>query len=181
MKLSRKVLTALSVAVFACIVAVSVGLVWFQHQGGRLYSIQTGSMEPGISPGGMVAIRPVEPASLRVGDVVTYVSPENRNVTITHRIIELEESAQSGRTIITTQGDANAVPDQPVSDALVVGRMSFYVPFAGAVLDFVRNPLGLLALIYVPALTVMIAEIRKLQAYYKSREPYFYPSYAKHR
>lgn len=173
-----RIRTTLSIIVFLMVVFVSVGLIWFQHSGGQLYSVQTGSMEPELTPGGMVMVTPVAPEALRLNDVITYESSENSDVTITHRIIELEQSEQTGRTIITTQGDNNEVADQPISDAQVIGRVDRHIPYAGSFLDFVRHPIGLIVLIYVPALGVFLAEARKLHAYYKSREPYIIPGYA---
>ena len=67
-----------------------------------------GSMEPTIGLGSAIIVRPVDPAGLAVGDVVSLrVGPEQ--TTYTHRIIALVERAD-GRWI-RTQGDANAAPD----------------------------------------------------------------------
>ena len=67
-----------------------------------------GSMEPTIALGAAIIVRPVDPAALAVGDVVSMqVGPEQ--TTFTHRIVALVERAD-GRWI-RTQGDANAAPD----------------------------------------------------------------------
>lgn len=172
MKLRRYLSRFGFVTLLLLLIGAGVGLVVFQARGGRTFSIQSGSMEPAMSKGGLVGANPVSGDNLRVGDVITFMSPEDRDVTITHRIVELERSSETGRQIITTKGDANDFPDPPISESLVVGRSDLYIPYAGSALDFVRKPIGLLILIYVPALTVVIAEIRKLKDYYKSIEPY---------
>jgi hypothetical protein len=46
------------------------------------------------------------------------------------------------------------------------------VPFIGYVLDFIRTPVGLSLLVYLPALFVILKELQLLAAYYKSQEPY---------
>lgn len=151
-----------------------VGLVLFQANGGKLLSIQSGSMKPAMNQGGLVGVTPVSEADLRVGDVITFINPADKNTTITHRVAALSGSAGQS---ITTKGDANLAADVPISDALLIGRKRFYVPFLGSFLDFVRQPIGLLLLIYIPALAVIAAEIRRLAAYYKAKEPYVLPEF----
>lgn len=170
--MKRYVMRTLAVVSLLLLAGAGVGLVAFQAQGGKLLSIQSGSMEPAMKKGGLVGVTPVSETDLRIGDVITFINPADENTTITHRVAALD--GQAGQRIIT-KGDANALADAPISDAVIVGRQRFYIPLVGTFLDFVRKPVGLLLLIYVPALTVIVSEMRKLAAYYKSREPYVLP------
>jgi len=134
--------------------------------GWKALSVQTGSMRPAINPGDMVLVNRVPISSLKVGDVITYVNPHNQKQTITHRIIAINGPQ------ITVKGDANRAPDPVVFANSVVGRVKTAVPYLGHGVNFVRTPLGLLALIYIPALAIVISEIRRLSDHYRRMQPY---------
>jgi signal peptidase I len=53
----------------------------------KVYSVQSGSMEPAISMGSLIFVRPA--GDYNVGDVVTIKSGKN---TVTHRVVEKNES-----------------------------------------------------------------------------------------
>lgn len=102
--------------------------------GGRTLTVLSGSMSPTISAGSVVVTKPVEPASLRVGDVITFSSqgPDalGSSHRVTHRIVAVHGSA--GEVSFTTQGDANDVVDaQPVAADDVIGRVWFHIPWLG--------------------------------------------------
>ncbi len=56
--------------------ATALGVaVYPQLSGGQALAVLSGSMEPGIPVGGMVFTRPVDPAEVTVGQVITFVRP----------------------------------------------------------------------------------------------------------
>lgn len=164
----KRSFTALAIFI---VMALGGGLVYTQATGSKLFSVQTGSMTPSINKGDLVAVNRVPANQLAVGDVITYVSPSNPKKTITHRVVAAP-SPQSGSTI-TTKGDANPTTDKPFSPKYVLGKVRFNAPYAGYGVDFVRKPVGLAVLIYLPALIVIIGEIRKLSEHYRKMRPYF--------
>jgi len=172
----RYITRSLAVATLLLFIGAGVGLVAFQARDGKFLSVQTGSMESHIPRGALVAVTKVSTDHLAVGNVITFTNPADKRQTITHRIIGTQPSKIAGaKPHFITKGDANPQPDAPVLAKSVVGKVSFGVPYMGFALDFVRKPAGLLLAIYVPALTVIVAEIRRLIAYYKSQEPYVLP------
>lgn len=146
-----------------------LGIMLSAHlaSGSRLLSVQSGSMVPAIKKGDLVAVQRTPTRDLRVGDVITYTSPDDPGVTYTHRIVALTGD-MAGRVV--TKGDANEVADPAVYPAQIIGRVERVVPYAGFVVDAVRHPLGLLAIIYLPALLVIIAEIRSLTQYFSVQQ-----------
>lgn len=140
--------------------------VWYS-QGLRLLSIQTGSMAPLIQPGDAILVKPVDPNGLRPGDVISFRIGDG--TTVTHRIVGFEQ----GR--ILTQGDNNRTVDAPVEATAVVGRAQLLFANAGYVINFARSPVGLLTLVYLPALVVTIIELRLLTRHY--RPPYRLAAY----
>lgn len=165
----------LVLAVTLLILVAAGATVIITRTGGRLLSVQSGSMVPVFRKGDLVVVRRVPARELAPGDIVTFINPANTKQTITHRII-----AVRGDGSIQTKGDANAKPDQAIAASMVVGRATRHVPQVGRALDVLRKPLGLAMLIYVPALFVIVDEIRRLSAYYKSQAPYRLAGFAGH-
>lgn len=161
---------AFSVVILLVVLGVGVSAGFAQRNGGKLLSVQTGSMAPYISKGSLVKVNRVPDNQLAVGDVITYISPKNTQITITHRLVALPSPATKGKII--TKGDANPIADVPFSPKYVVGKVNGSVPYMGHVVDFVRKPIGLALLIYVPAFAIMINEVRILSEHYKKMKPY---------
>ena len=99
--------TALTATILA-VVSVSLALVG-GRMGYRAVFMTTGSMRPAIAPGDLVIVRPVDPASIRVGDVITFQAPIGSHELVTHRVVAVTSSAQG--IAFRTKGDANRVAD----------------------------------------------------------------------
>lgn len=139
--------------------------------GWKALSVQTGSMKPGIMPGDLVLVRNVPASDLRIGDIITYISPQKNSQTITHRITEVLTSPNGpGRFIV--KGDANAAADPVVYQNQIIGTAKMTIPKLGFLFDWLRTWVGLAIIIYTPALLIVAAEVRKLASYYRSLEPY---------
>jgi signal peptidase I len=155
----------LSFTVLLGVAAVGLSL----SAGGRqTLSVQTGSMEPAIKTGSLISINRVSPDDIAVGDVITYTNPRNGAQTITHRVIEVIGQANGPKQFVT-KGDANQVADRPISERHVVGRVEADVPHAGKVRDFLNTWPGIILFVYIPSLIVVVSEIRRLAAYYRSQ------------
>src|SRR3989344_7441934 len=149
------------------------GLVYIQATGSKLLSVQSGSMAPKIKKGDLVAVNRVPTGQLAIGDVITFASPNNSKKTITHRIVAVPTPKNGGKLI--TKGDANPITDAPISPKFVLGKVRYNVPYAGKLIDFVRKPLGLVLIIYLPALMVVAGEVRRLGEHYRKMRPYISP------
>lgn len=152
------------------ITGLGLAAVYQKLQHGHLLSVQTESMVPAIPKGSLVGIQSVANSNLAVGDAITFVNPNNSKQTITHRIVELPGGKHPGAFI--TKGDANPTTDAPIPVSKIVGKVQWHVPYAGKAIDLVRKPVGLLLLIYIPALVMIVGELRNLSAYYKKQQPY---------
>lgn len=114
----------------AVALAISVTLVPLAA-GGRTLTVLSGSMSPAIPAGSVVVVRPVDPATLSVGDVISYATTDpvtGQSELVTHRVI-----AVSANGLLTTQGDANQTPDdRQVTPAQVRGEAWFSIPYLGS-------------------------------------------------
>ena len=123
------VLTAVMVALLllAAVVTVVPRLI-----GAVPLTVLSGSMEPAISAGDLVVVRPTDPADLRIGDVVTVQPVSDDPTLVTHRIVGVTHGGD-GLAGFVTQGDANEHPDEPVVPEQVMGRVVYTVPLIGHV------------------------------------------------
>lgn len=176
-KLTHRIrIASISLVVLFGIVLLGVSL---PIGGWNTFSVQTGSMEPAIPTGSLVFVHRTPAADLRPGDVITYTNPADKTQTVTHRLLAVRTNEMGSQEFIT-QGDANTTADEPVSSGQIVGVVKQHVPYMGKVTNFILHPLGLALLIYIPALAIIIEEIRRLSAYYRSRESYRLAGYTHH-
>ncbi|MFZ5846668.1 MAG: signal peptidase I [Actinomycetota bacterium] len=130
---------ALALAVLA---SITVLIVLPRATHATALTVLTGSMTPAIPVGSVVLVRPVDPRTLQVGDVATYVRRNGNGIEslTTHRIVEA--NGDTGTLIF--KGDANRGPDpDPVELASVVGEVWFHVPYLGAIRDALQGTAGL--------------------------------------
>jgi len=166
----------LSIMAFLVLSLVSIGgLALWRLQSVQVMSVESASMSPNIRRGDAVVLRPAKPSALHVGDVVSYRSPADQGVIITHRIIEVESTWGQ----VVTKGDNATRNDKPVAMSEIIGKVSARVSYLGFVLDFFRSPAGLIVFVYLPALTIVILELKRLALHY-ARPTYRLLAYAKH-
>lgn len=144
----------------AFIVTACLALVLLMPPGLRLGGVQvlvvvSGSMHPAVKTGDLVAIRPVDPEAIQVGDIITFADHESPRLLITHRVMTVTDGDNG--PVFTTKGDANPVPDKlPVAAAQVAGRVQYRIPYGGHVVMFLRSPAGTLSLVVVPGLLLLL-------------------------
>jgi signal peptidase len=126
--------------------------------GDRSLVVRSGSMTPAIDTGDVVVVRPIAPASARVGDIVTF---DNHGKLTSHRV---RATGRSGEDMLfTTQGDANTGQEHwkvPVNGR--IGRVMYRVPKLGFVVVRVQSPTGRLVLIILPALLLACSVLRRI-------------------
>jgi signal peptidase len=149
-------------ALYAFFIVVILLLVWslLPIKGApRLLAVLSGSMEPTIHTGSVVVIVPE--SQYTVGDIVTFGPDTRTQVPTTHRIVS--DRAEEGVILFTTKGDANNSPDTAeIKQSDILGKVLFSIPFAGYVIDFVRQPIGFVIVVILPVLFIIGDEIRKI-------------------
>ena len=114
------------------------------------YVLTGSSMEPALHRGSLVFDEEVPVASLRVGDVITYVPP-GMTRPLSHRITSVE--VRGARRLFRTRGDNNPVAD-PAEFSLphaTQARVRFSIPYAGWPFIAMSRPGLRVWLIAVPA------------------------------
>lgn len=120
----------------------------------RSFVVLSGSMQPLFPVGSMVYAMPQ--LNYKIGDIITFKNIAGVNVT--HRISKIDK--HNYQTIFITKGDANNVIDQtPVAKNKIIGKVFFFVPYIGLLVNYLKNPLYFIGLIIVPSVIFIIFEL----------------------
>jgi signal peptidase len=127
--------------IVAIILVFAVMLVGFRLFGYEIYTVMSGSMEPEYHVGSLIYVKSVDVATLKEGDVITFVADEN-NTVITHRINGIVYEGDELK--FRTKGDANNVADgKLVHYKNVLGSPAFQIPLIGYLAFFIQRPPGI--------------------------------------
>ena len=144
----------------ALILAVAVlvpALLGYQR-----YVITSGSMTGTYDRGALVFDKVVPTSSLRAGDVITFRPPGHAGL-VTHRIHTL--TSVDGKTVLTTKGDANRVPDAwgPLTlGATSQARVAFQLPYVGFLIAELGDRKHRMIVIGLPALLIALSALAGL-------------------
>ena len=143
-KVSAVVVTSLLLALLAGL----AGALWLvRHDGWLVQTVATGSMAPAMPSGSLIISRPVDPADVRVGDVIVFRSPTGATVSggadgafeateamlITHRVVRVDD--RDGEPAFRTKGDGNDEVDPwVVTGPMLRARYVAHVPVVGGIL-----------------------------------------------
>lgn len=131
--------------------------------GKTFLSVLSGSMEPSILTGSIIAITPANgQESYKVGDIVTYRALDNPNMLITHRIKDIQKHDSTIQYI--TKGDNNDSNDpSPIPVTNIVGKYTgFTFPWIGYVYSFIKSKMGVVLLFIVPGFLLVCSSIVSL-------------------
>ncbi|MGL5382017.1 MAG: signal peptidase I [Culicoidibacterales bacterium] len=123
--------TTLILAICTVVVAGFAGLLPIQF-----FNVLSGSMEPTIPTGSIVAIYKIDPNQLVVDDVVMF-NPRQTSM-VMHRVVAINET-ENGKEFIT-RGDANNTNDPiPIYSTEIVGKVFFFLPLIGALISWIKG------------------------------------------
>ena len=130
--------------------------------------VVTGSMEPTIHEGDYIEIKRTDPSSLKVGDIITFVSNDEdiKGELVTHRIVGINDDGS-----FLTRGDANPIADSAAVRAEnIKGRYVGRVRALMMISSFASPKKLLLVFGIIPLLIVSVYETRTLmKLLYQSR------------
>lgn len=148
----KKVWSVTTWLLVGIVVLTAIFLMGSRLVGYRVFNIVSGSMAPAYNVGDLIYVKEVDPATLKVGDVITLVVNEEL-VVATHRVVRIDGEKQR----FYTKGDANETEDSsPVHFNNVIGIPQFAVPGLGYVSDFIQKPPGMYITIVAVALLVLL-------------------------
>ena len=158
---NKKILTGLSAFILSILIII---LVIIPAVTGSLHflTVLTGSMRPSIQPGDIIISSSIDPEDIRVNDVITFQDHDiSQRQSITHRVINI--TREKDMIFFQTKGDANEEPDlQLVNQDQIIGKVIVTIPLLGYVVNFAQSLLGFIILIAIPAIILIVTEIRNI-------------------
>ncbi len=123
--------------------------------GYQLKTVLSGSMEPNIQTGSIIAVKSVnddERENLQKGEVITFIEEDRQ---VTHRIVEVTQTDSLIQYI--TKGDNNIEPDsRPVLAKNVVAvYKGFTIPHLGYFINFAQSPNGSILFMIIPGILLL--------------------------
>jgi signal peptidase len=123
--------------------------------------VYSGSMRPTLGVGSLAVDRVIPAGKVHVGDLITFNDPYTRGRLVTHRVAQIVPT-QHGLAY-RTKGDANPTRDSwaiRLNDK--VGSVAFDVPLAGYVLWYAHTREVRALLLFVSAVFVLTAVLRRI-------------------
>src|SRR5207248_3329110 len=134
--------------------------------GWQVDTVLSGSMAPKYPVESVLFVKPVNPSSISVGDVITFrtgatvasgasgAAVGGGATPVSHRVVSIDR--RNGERSFVTKGDANRTADpDPVPASAVEGRVVFGVPALGRLVRAVRTPVGFALLLLLPGLALV--------------------------
>lgn len=100
--------------------------------------IMSPSMEPVLHTNDLAFV--TEEESYQIDDIVVF---QEGNMLVIHRIISID-----GDTVIT-KGDANNVPDEPMTMDRIKAKLQFHIPFVGLIFKYLKTVPGTLIVLFL--------------------------------
>ena len=133
----------------------------------RVLTVLSGSMQPAIATGSVVIVKPA--TNYVVGDIITFGPAGKTMIPTTHRVKEIQKTDE--QTLYITQGDANNAPDErAIAPDEIHGKVLFSIPFLGYAQNFVRQPIGFILFIVLPAVLIISDEVKNIFSSFKTAE-----------
>ncbi|WP_404459441.1 signal peptidase I SipW [Sutcliffiella horikoshii] len=117
--------------------------------GYQIKTVLSGSMEPEITTGSIISVKPGgDMERFEEGDVITFY--QEKDVLVTHRITEVINSGEN--VMYRTKGDNNLKEDlNPVlSENVVAVYTGFTIPYLGYFIEFAKSKNGSALLMILP-------------------------------
>lgn len=119
--------------ILAACAAIALAVIVPRIFGATPYTIISGSMQPELPAGTVVIVRPVDPSTISVGDIVTVQLESGIDTVVTHRVHEIRYQL-TGEVQFVTKGDANDLPDdEPRLPVQIRGEVWYHIPYLGYV------------------------------------------------
>jgi signal peptidase len=134
------------------VVIIGVGVlavwlvIWASFGSNPFYVVSSGSMEPVLKVNDVLIVRDGGSwKELVVGDIIVFDRPDGGDRVIVHRIIDIYEESDGGRTV-RTKGDANqaSIPgtDFPITEDEYIGKVISVVPGIGVITKVISPPVN---------------------------------------
>lgn len=129
--------------------------------GYKIYIVQTDSMaKTDFDAGALIFVKEVDPATLREGDIITFISQgaESFGQTVTHKIRKLTADAENNPGFITYGTTTDVDDETVVTYPYILGKYECHVPHLGTFFQFLKTTPGYVVCIFIPFMMIILYE-----------------------
>ena len=161
-----KVIYNIIKVVFGILLTVYLLFVIFQRVSGnssifgyRVFTVATGSMEPVYNVNDVIAVKNVDPSTLKVGDDIAYKGNRGglEGMLITHRIIDIEK--EDDKIYYHVKGVNNDIEDPTINESQIIGKVDRKIISVSILNRVVKNQFGFFFLVFCPLVLVIFLEV----------------------
>ena len=155
------VMAAVSMMVFTVISVTTFNRNDRDLFGYKIYIVNSDSMAAtDFNAGDLIFVKEVDPATLKEGDVITFMSQDTESFgeTITHKIRRLTTDAE-GNPGFVTYGTTTGTDDETiVTYPYVLGKYQSHIPALGTFFNFLKTTPGYFVCIFIPFMLIILYE-----------------------
>lgn len=155
------VLLAVSMMIFTVVSVTTFNRNDRDLFGYKMYIVNSDSMaKTDFNAGDLILVKEVNPNTLRVGDIITFMSQDTESFgeTVTHKIRKLTTDAD-GNPGFVTYGTTTDVDDQTiVTFPYILGKYESHIPGLGNFFNFLKTTPGYFVCIFIPFMLIIIYE-----------------------
>ena len=126
------------------------------------------SMEPTLHIGDLLIVQGIDPKDVKVGDIIVFRKPINRQELVVHRVVEIH--TENNKYYFTTKGDKNRDSyywEKRIPEDCLIGKVIGAIPLLGYVKIYFGTPVGMaIGIILIATLLILEALPSK-----KDKEP----------
>ncbi len=129
--------------------------------GYKMYIVNSDSMaKTDFSAGDLIFSKEVDPATLKEGDVITYMSQNTASFgeTVTHKIRKVTVDAEGNAGFITYGTTTGKDDETIVTYPYVLGKYEGKIVGLGTFFNFLKTPPGYFVCIFIPFMLIIIYE-----------------------
>lgn len=127
--------------------------------GYKMFIVLSDSMsKTDFDAGDIVLVKETDPASLKEGDIIAYISQNSHNFgeIVTHKIRKLTTDANGSPGFITYGTTTDTDDETIVTYPYVVGKYTGHIPKAGTFFQFLKTTPGYIICILLPFLLLIL-------------------------
>lgn len=126
----------------------------------RMFTVISGSMEPKYKIGDVLISKEVDPATIKVGDAVSYLGTAGdfKDKVITHEVVSIK-TGEDGKYLFQTKGIANLFEDPTISESQLYGVVIYRSVILSIIYRIVGTTIGFYLFIILPLLFIIGSEI----------------------
>lgn len=155
------VLLAVSMMIFTIVSVTTFNRNDRDLFGYKMYIVNSDSMSAtDFNAGDLILVKEVEPARLKEGDIISFMSQDTDNFgeTITHKIRKLTTDAEGNPGFITYGTTTDTDDETIVTYPYVLGQYQSHIPALGTFFNFLKTTPGYFVCIFIPFMLIIIYE-----------------------